>query len=136
MSRTNLLDITVRSRSNSMDDIPWKKRLQFVGHGRTRKSSPSNSDSSSGGPTSSSALEGFPGESSPAIVHCVSGAHESGVYLLVEVLIHCLEHNLDVDISKTLSMLRQQRMCLIKTIEQYRFVYSTIACYLQKSRLI
>lgn len=72
----------------------------------------------------------------PTVIHCLTGAHESGVYLLVELMIHCIEHNMYVDISKTLALLRQQRMCLVKNVEQYRFVYSALIIYLQKSRLI
>lgn len=33
-------------------------------------------------------------ESPPTVIHCFSGAHESGVYLLAELMIHCIEHNL------------------------------------------
>lgn len=27
------------------------------------------------------------------VVHCTDGASESGVYVLVEVLLHCIENN-------------------------------------------
>uniref|UniRef100_A8PI24 Tyrosine-protein phosphatase domain-containing protein n=1 Tax=Brugia malayi TaxID=6279 RepID=A8PI24_BRUMA len=32
---------------------------------------------------------------SPTVIHCLTGAHESGVYLLVELMIHCIEHNME-----------------------------------------
>ncbi|VDN53170.1 unnamed protein product [Dracunculus medinensis] len=75
-------------------------------------------------------------DSPPLVIHCLSGAHESGVYLLVELLIHSIENNLSIDVGKILEILRQQRMCLIKTVSQYRFVYSVLINYLEKSRLI
>uniref|UniRef100_A0A915DC54 Uncharacterized protein n=1 Tax=Ditylenchus dipsaci TaxID=166011 RepID=A0A915DC54_9BILA len=70
------------------------------------------------------------------VVHCTDGAAESGVYVLVEVLIRCIESNVDIEIAQVLRSLRQQRMCLIKNASQYRFVYELIVSFLQKSRLI
>uniref|UniRef100_A0A0M3IDH0 TYR_PHOSPHATASE_2 domain-containing protein n=1 Tax=Ascaris lumbricoides TaxID=6252 RepID=A0A0M3IDH0_ASCLU len=133
-SRGNLNDLTNRTRSHSMDNGSWRKRLPIVGHNYTNNSPSSQSEASS--ECSSAGNAAISGESAPLVIHCLSGAHESGVYLLVELLIHCIEHNLNVNISEALHMLRRQRMCLVKTIEQYRFVYSTLANYLQKSRLI
>uniref|UniRef100_A0A0N5AJW9 Tyrosine-protein phosphatase domain-containing protein n=1 Tax=Syphacia muris TaxID=451379 RepID=A0A0N5AJW9_9BILA len=133
-SRANLTDVTNRNRSQSTECGSWKKKLQFVNSsycGGSPSQSEASSECSSG--TAGAAVYG---ESPPTIIHCFSGAHESGVYLLSELMIHCIEHNLNVDISKALKMLRQQRMCLVKTVEQYRFVYSLLAIYLQKSRLI
>ncbi|VDD95388.1 unnamed protein product [Enterobius vermicularis] len=133
-SRANLTDVTNRNRSQSTEGGSWKKRLQFVNTGYS-VNSPSQSEASS--ECSSAGINAaISSESPPTVIHCFSGAHESGVYLLAELMIHCIEHNLNVDISKALRMLRQQRMCLVKTVEQYRFVYSLLAIYLQKSRLI
>lgn len=134
-SRANLTDVTNRTRSHSIDGGSWRKRLQFVNHNYNNNSPSSQSEASS--ECSSGTTNGaISAESPPTVIHCFSGAHESGVYLLVELLIHCIENNLNVDISKALGTLRQQRMCLVKSVEQYRFVYSVFANYLQKSRLI
>jgi protein tyrosine phosphatase len=76
------------------------------------------------------------GQRPPTIVHCGDGATESGVYLLVEILIHCIENNVNVDIAQVLKALRQQRMCLIRNVDQYRFCHSVLANFFDRSRLI
>ncbi|VDN00972.1 unnamed protein product [Thelazia callipaeda] len=136
-SQLNLTDLTNRNnRTNTNNDFGYynwcKKGLHMVNN--ALHYSPSNTVSNE---CSSAESSGFIGSEMPAtVIHCLTGSHESGVYLLIELLIHCIEHNMSIDIGKTLALLRQQRMCLVKTVEQYRFVYSAVINYLQKSRLI
>lgn len=40
------------------------------------------------------------------------------------------------NVARVLSKLRSQRMSLIRTVEQYRFVYALLIQYLKNSRLI
>lgn len=55
----------------------------------------SHSDASSSECSSSGNGAAVYGDSaSPTVIHCLTGAHESGVYLLVELMIHCIEHNM------------------------------------------
>ncbi|VDM27835.1 unnamed protein product [Toxocara canis] len=119
-----------------MDNVSWRKRVPIASLSHTYVNNSPSTQSEASSECSSAGNGTISAESAPLIIHCLSGAHESGVYLLVELLIHCIEHNLKVDISEALHTLRQQRMCLVKTVEQYRFVYSTLASYLQRSRLI
>nr|XP_029531576.1 LOW QUALITY PROTEIN: tyrosine-protein phosphatase non-receptor type 21-like [Oncorhynchus nerka] len=72
----------------------------------------------------------------PVLVHCSAGVGRSGVVILSEVMIACLEHNEMLDIPTVLNMLRQQRMMMVQTISQYSFIYKVLIQFLCNSRLI
>ncbi|NWU98964.1 PTN14 phosphatase, partial [Upupa epops] len=72
----------------------------------------------------------------PIVVHCSAGVGRSGVVILTELMIGCLEHNEKVDVPVMLRHLREQRMFMIQTIAQYKFVYQVLIQFLQNSRLI
>ncbi|KAM4690805.1 tyrosine-protein phosphatase non-receptor type 21 [Rhinophrynus dorsalis] len=70
------------------------------------------------------------------LVHCSAGVERTGVVILSEVMIACLEHNEMLDIPLVLNMLRHQRMMMVQTIAQYTFVYKVLIQFLKSSRLI
>ncbi|KAJ7345088.1 hypothetical protein JRQ81_001038 [Phrynocephalus forsythii] len=72
----------------------------------------------------------------PLLVHCSAGVGRTGVIILSEVMIACLEHNEPLDIPRMLDMLRQQRMMMVQTLCQYTFVYRVLIQFLKSSRLI
>ncbi|KAM8913437.1 tyrosine-protein phosphatase non-receptor type 21 isoform 2-T2 [Spinachia spinachia] len=72
----------------------------------------------------------------PVLVHCSAGVGRSGVVILSEIMIACLEHNEALDVPKFLLHLRQQRMMMVQTLSQYTFIYKVIIQYLRNSRLI
>ncbi|KAK2535615.1 Ptpn14 [Columba guinea] len=72
----------------------------------------------------------------PIVVHCSAGVGRTGVVILTELMIGCLEHNEKVDVPVMLRHLREQRMFMIQTIAQYKFVYQVLIQFLQNSRLI
>ncbi|XP_077442818.1 tyrosine-protein phosphatase non-receptor type 14-like isoform X2 [Stigmatopora argus] len=72
----------------------------------------------------------------PVVVHCSAGVGRTGVVILTELMISCLEHNEPVEIPTMLSGLRQQRMLMVQTISQYKFVYQVLIQFLKNSRLI
>ena len=72
----------------------------------------------------------------PVLVHCSAGVGRTGVTILCDILLFCVDHNLDVDIPKVLTHLRQQRMLMVQTVAQYKFVHSVLIHYLNQSRLI
>ncbi|XP_040831131.1 tyrosine-protein phosphatase non-receptor type 21 [Ochotona curzoniae] len=74
--------------------------------------------------------------SPPLLVHCSAGVGRTGVVILSEIMIACLEHNEVLDIPRVLDMLRQQRMMLVQTLCQYTFVYRVLIQFLKSSRLI
>ncbi|KAF7230612.1 tyrosine-protein phosphatase non-receptor type 14 [Nothobranchius furzeri] len=72
----------------------------------------------------------------PVLVHCSAGVGRTGVVILTELMISCLEHNEPVEVPTMLSKLRQQRMLMVQTISQYQFVYQVLIQFLKNSRLI
>lgn len=72
----------------------------------------------------------------PVLVHCSAGVGRTGVTVLSDILLYCVDHNLDVDIPKVLTHLRQQRMLMVQTVAQYKFVHTVLIHYLRQSRLI
>ncbi|XP_055449032.1 tyrosine-protein phosphatase non-receptor type 21 [Psammomys obesus] len=72
----------------------------------------------------------------PLLVHCSAGVGRTGVVILSEIMIACLQHNEVLDIPRVLDMLRQQRMMLVQTLSQYTFVYRVLIQFLKSSRLI
>ncbi|XP_063775152.1 tyrosine-protein phosphatase non-receptor type 14 isoform X2 [Pseudophryne corroboree] len=72
----------------------------------------------------------------PVLVHCSAGVGRSGVVILSELMMRCLEHNEQVEIPVMLKYLREQRMFMIQTIAQYKFVYQVLIQFLESSRLI
>ncbi|KAI4877608.1 hypothetical protein NFI96_023041 [Prochilodus magdalenae] len=72
----------------------------------------------------------------PVVVHCSAGVGRTGVVILTELMISCLEHNERVDVPVMLGRLRQQRMLMVQTVSQYKFVYQVLIQFLKSSRLI
>ncbi|XP_033874568.1 tyrosine-protein phosphatase non-receptor type 14-like isoform X2 [Acipenser ruthenus] len=72
----------------------------------------------------------------PIVVHCSAGVGRTGVVILTELMIGCLEHNEKVDVPMMLEYLRQQRILMVQTITQYKFVYQVLIQFLKNSRLI
>lgn len=72
----------------------------------------------------------------PMVVHCTAGVGRSGVVILCDILLFCLDHNVPVDVPRALSSVRMQRMLSVQTLAQYKFVYHVLIRYLRNSRLI
>ncbi|XP_069563244.1 tyrosine-protein phosphatase non-receptor type 21 isoform X3 [Brachyistius frenatus] len=85
---------------------------------------------------SSSAVSDPKNTNLPVLVHCSAGVGRTGVVILSEIMIACLEHNEPLDVPKYLSELRGQRMMMVQTLSQYTFIYKVLVQYLRNSRLI
>eukprot|EP00088_Acartia_fossae_P009915 TRINITY_DN14866_c0_g1_i1.p1 TRINITY_DN14866_c0_g1~~TRINITY_DN14866_c0_g1_i1.p1 ORF type:complete len:1005 (+),score=282.66 TRINITY_DN14866_c0_g1_i1:426-3017(+) len=72
----------------------------------------------------------------PVLVHDSAGVGRTGVTILADILLYCLDHNIDINIPKILTHLRQQRMLMVQTVAQYKFIHETLIGYLRQSRLI
>ena len=87
------------------------------------------------------------------MVHCSAGVGRSGVVVLTEMLMDKVDIGevrvacaivsvifqlplQVIDIPSCLKDLRQQRMVLVQTPMQYKFVYMALLRYIQSSRLI
>uniref|UniRef100_A0AAY4B0K0 protein-tyrosine-phosphatase n=1 Tax=Denticeps clupeoides TaxID=299321 RepID=A0AAY4B0K0_9TELE len=83
-----------------------------------------------------SMLDASKSQNPPVVVHCSAGVGRTGVVILTELMICCLEHNERVEVPVMLSRLRQQRMLMVQTASQYKFVYQVLIQFLKNSRLI
>ncbi|OTF76925.1 Tyrosine-protein phosphatase non-receptor-like protein [Euroglyphus maynei] len=74
----------------------------------------------------------------PILVHCSAGAGRSGVMILCDALLKCLDyqHSELIDVPKALIQLRFQRMISVQHCEQFRFVCQVLSQNLSNSRLI
>ncbi|XP_076833786.1 tyrosine-protein phosphatase non-receptor type 21 isoform X2 [Brachyhypopomus gauderio] len=72
----------------------------------------------------------------PVLVHCSAGVGRTGVVILTEVMVACLEHNEMLDVPTVLKLLRHQRMLMVQTMSQYSFIYKALIQFLKNSRLI
>ncbi|XP_018519140.1 tyrosine-protein phosphatase non-receptor type 21 isoform X2 [Lates calcarifer] len=72
----------------------------------------------------------------PVLVHCSAGVGRTGVVILSEIMIACLEHNEPLNVPEVLLKLRTQRMMMVQTLSQYNFIYKVLIQYLRNSRLI
>ncbi|KAK3926122.1 Tyrosine-protein phosphatase non-receptor type 21 [Frankliniella fusca] len=72
----------------------------------------------------------------PVLVHCSAGVGRTGVAILSDLLLYTLDHNQELDIPRVVALLRHQRMHMLQTVAQYRFVHSLLIHYLRQSRLI
>ncbi|XP_060034419.1 tyrosine-protein phosphatase non-receptor type 14 [Erinaceus europaeus] len=83
-----------------------------------------------------SMLEHGRGWPPPIVVQCSAGVGRTGVLILAELMIYCLEHDEKVEVPAMLRLLREQRMFMVQTVAQYQFVYQVLLQFLQNSRLI
>jgi len=70
----------------------------------------------------------FRGRSCPILVHCSDGAGRSGTYCLTDMVLNRISKGAkEIDIAATLEHIRDQRMDMVKTKEQFQFVLATVA---------
>lgn len=72
----------------------------------------------------------------PVLVHCSAGVGRSGVTIMCDLLMEASRHNVPLEPPKLLAQLRQQRMSLVQSFNQYKFIYKVLLASLQSARLI
>lgn len=69
----------------------------------------------------------------PIIVHCSAGIGRTGTFIVIDTLINMIkEQGLDceIDISKSIQIVRAQRSGMVQTEAQYEFIYKAIQHYI------
>ncbi|OQV25862.1 Tyrosine-protein phosphatase non-receptor type 14 [Hypsibius exemplaris] len=69
-------------------------------------------------------------------VVCRTGSGRSGMLILFDFMKVCFDHNQNVDLARVLTHMRIQRMHMVQTVSQYRFVYMALVEHLASARLI
>ncbi|XP_052902061.1 tyrosine-protein phosphatase corkscrew-like [Anopheles moucheti] len=77
-------------------------------------------------------LEGLtPG---PICVHCSAGIGRTGTFIVIDMILDQIlrqGHECEIDIQRTIQMVRSQRSGMVQTEAQYKFVYFAVQHYIQ-----
>uniref|UniRef100_A0A3B4XEY4 protein-tyrosine-phosphatase n=1 Tax=Seriola lalandi dorsalis TaxID=1841481 RepID=A0A3B4XEY4_SERLL len=68
---------------------------------------------------------------SPLLVHCSAGCGRTGVICALDY-IHDLLHTTDFSIMEIVLELRRQRPSAVQTKDQYQFIFTAVACMLER----
>ncbi|XP_014437880.1 LOW QUALITY PROTEIN: tyrosine-protein phosphatase non-receptor type 11-like [Tupaia chinensis] len=74
----------------------------------------------------------------PMVVHCSAGIGRTGTIIVIDILVDVIRKqglNCDIDIPKTIQMVRRQRSGMVQTEAQYKFVYLALQRYIQSEQL-
>ncbi|XP_016891779.1 tyrosine-protein phosphatase non-receptor type 11b isoform X2 [Cynoglossus semilaevis] len=76
-------------------------------------------------------------DSGPIVVHCSAGIGRTGTIIVIDILIDIINRqglDCDIDIPKTIQMVRQQRSGMVQTEAQYRFIYTAVQQHIETAQ--
>jgi len=78
-------------------------------------------------------------ESGPIVVHCSAGIGRTGTFIVVDILLNLISFqgwDNEIDIQKTIQLVRAQRSGMVQTEQQYKFVYMAIKHYVESQQAL
>ncbi|XP_077454663.1 tyrosine-protein phosphatase non-receptor type 6 [Stigmatopora argus] len=73
----------------------------------------------------------------PMVIHCSAGIGRTGTIVVIDMIIETINtigRNCDIDISKYIQMVREQRSGMVQTEAQYKFIYLSVSEYIQTAK--
>lgn len=73
------------------------------------------------------------GSAGPIIVHCSAGIGRTGTFIVIDILLNQIKRigiHCQLDIPRTVQMVREQRSGMVQTEQQYRFLYQAVSQYM------
>ncbi|KAL4648381.1 tyrosine-protein phosphatase non-receptor type 11-like isoform X3 [Arapaima gigas] len=73
----------------------------------------------------------------PIIVHCSAGIGRTGTIIVIDILVDIINRqglDCDIDVPKTIQMVRRQRSGMVQTEAQYKFIYMAVQQYISTAQ--
>ena len=70
----------------------------------------------------------------PILVHCSAGIGRTGTFIVIDMILDQIKRNgldCEIDIQRTIQMVRSQRSGMVQTEAQYKFVYLAVQHYIE-----
>lgn len=72
------------------------------------------------------------------MVHCSAGIGRTGTFIVIDMIIDQIKRQgfeCEIDIQRTIQMVRSQRSGMVQTEAQYKFVYMAVQHYIDTVRI-
>lgn len=73
-------------------------------------------------------------EAGPIVVHCSAGVGRSGTFIAIDMILNQIDRfglDTEIDIHRLVKNLREQRTGMVQTETQYKFIYTSVNCYVE-----
>lgn len=70
----------------------------------------------------------------PIVVHCSAGIGRTGTFIVIDLIIDQVRRrglHTDIDVRRTIQMVRSQRSGMVQTEAQYQFIYLALLHYVE-----
>ncbi|KAL5491000.1 hypothetical protein EMCRGX_G016213 [Ephydatia muelleri] len=70
----------------------------------------------------------------PIVVHCSAGIGRTGTFIVIDIIQDLINHqgwDCEIDIQKTIQLVRSQRSGMVQTEQQYKFVYVAVQHFVE-----